>query len=116
MNTEHLQTLPADWQPIARTLSAIGDEVRQRILLLFEPEERLTIKQISQAIGLSRSAVVHHLAILRQAEIMQSRKKGREVFFYIDPRPVIYALEQLYSYIGDYLNYPLNFTQGNKDG
>ena len=112
MNTEHIKELPQEWQPIARTLAAIGDEVRQRILLLFEPDERLTIKQITDAIGLSRSAVVHHLNVLQQAEILLSHKKGREVFFYIDPRPVVYAMQQLHLYIGDYLQYPINFSQG----
>ena len=115
MNTEHLTSLPIEWQPIARTLAAIGDEVRQRILLLFEPNERLTIKQITEAIGLSRSAIVHHLNVLQQAEILLSQKKGREVFFYIDPQPVVYAMEQLHLYIGDYLQYPLNFSQGKKN-
>ena len=116
MNTGHLKILPEEWQPIARTFSAIGDEVRQRILLMFEPEERLTIKQITEAIGLSRSAVVYHLNILQQAEILLSQKKGKEVFFYIDPQSVIYAMGQLYSYIADYLGYSNNLNQGNKDG
>jgi DNA-binding transcriptional ArsR family regulator len=116
MNTEHLTTLPSDWQPIARTLAAIGDEVRQRILLLFEPGERLTIKQIAEVMSLSRSAVVHHLNVLRQAEILSARKEGKEVFFRVNPRPVVYAMEQLYLYIGDYLGHPLNLKQEHKDG
>jgi DNA-binding transcriptional ArsR family regulator len=116
MNTGHLTSLPPDWQPIARTLAAVGDEIRQRILLLFEPGEMLTIKQISEVMGLSRSAVVHHLNVLRQAEILSAQKKGKEVFFRVNPQPMIYAMEQLYLYIGDYLGYPLNLKRENKDG
>jgi DNA-binding transcriptional ArsR family regulator len=107
MNSEHLGTLPKEWQPIAATLAAIGDEVRQRILLLFEPGEHLTIKQITEAIALSRSAVVHHLNVLQQAGILRPQKKGREVFFHMNPQPVVYAMEQLRLYIGGYLQHPL---------
>ena len=115
MNIEHLKSLPLEWQPIAQTLAAIGDEVRQHILLLFEPEEQLTIKQITEAIGLSRSAIVHHLNVLQQAGILLSNKKGREVFFHIDPQPVVYAMEQLHLYIGDYLEFPINLSQGKNN-
>ena len=116
MNIAHLTALPPNWQPIAQTLAAIGDEARQRILLLFEPDEQLTIKQITETIGLSRSAVVHHLNVLRQAEILLSQKKGKEVFFRINPQPVLYAMEQLSLYIDNYLGYPMNLGQENKDG
>ena len=46
---------------------ALGEPHRQRILLTFEPGERLNVGQIAEVSTLSRSAVSHHLKILREA-------------------------------------------------
>ena len=56
---------------------ALGDAHRQRILLMFEPGERLNVGQIVAASTLSRSAVAHHLRVLREAGVLQERK-GRQ--------------------------------------
>lgn len=91
--------MPEDWQPIARTFSALGDAYRQKILLLFEPSEQLSIKQIVDVIDLSRTAVVHHLNVLEQAGILKSHKKGREVLYHLDFESVLYALDMVGGYI-----------------
>ena len=46
MRTTYLNTLPDHWQPVAAVFAAMGDTTRQRILLLFEPGEELSIKDI----------------------------------------------------------------------
>ena len=55
---------------------ALGDPHRQRIVLMFEPGERLNIGQIVAASTLSRTAVAHHLRVLREAGVLNSEKSA----------------------------------------
>jgi len=102
MKTNYTDVLPPEWKPMSDIFTALGDEHRQRMLMLFEPEERLTAGQISEASTLARTTVSHHLKILRQAEVLLSEKKGKEVWFWIN-KPL---LEKTFGNV-------LNYLQGN---
>jgi DNA-binding transcriptional ArsR family regulator len=78
---------------------ALGDAHRQRILLMFEPAERLNVGQIVAASTLSRSAVSHHLRVLRDAGVLQSEKIGKEVWYWRDPDAVRKALTAVLAYL-----------------
>jgi DNA-binding transcriptional ArsR family regulator len=84
MNPDHTRAIPDEWRKVARIFTALGDEHRQRILLTFEPGERLNVGQLVAVSTLSRSAVSHHLKILREAGVLESRKEGKEVYFWVN--------------------------------
>lgn len=84
MKSSYEHALPPEWVSMSKVFSALGDEQRQRILLLFEPGERLNISQIVNASPLSRTAISHHLHVLHDAGVLRSQKVGKEVFFWID--------------------------------
>jgi DNA-binding transcriptional ArsR family regulator len=65
-------------------LRALGDPHRQRILLLFEPDEELSMLQILDTTPLSRTAVSHHLRVMREAGVLSAEKVGKEMFYRID--------------------------------
>lgn len=88
MKSDYTRSLPAEWKPMSRVFTALGDEHRQRILLLFDQGERLNVGQIAEVSTLTRSTVSHHLKILREAEVLASEKIGKEVWFWIN-RPFI---------------------------
>jgi DNA-binding transcriptional ArsR family regulator len=73
MRKNYLQALPREWRTVSRAFTALGDEHRQRILLTFEPGERLNVGQIVEVSTLSRSAVSHHLKLLKTSGVLQSR-------------------------------------------
>jgi DNA-binding transcriptional ArsR family regulator len=83
MNRNYLRAIPREWRATAKVFTALGDEHRQRILLTFEPGERLNVGQIVSVSTLSRSAVSHHLRVLREAGVLESVKEGKEVYFWI---------------------------------
>lgn len=83
MNPDYSRSIPPAWKHVSRVFTALGDEHRQRILLTFEPGERLNVGRIADVSTLSRSAVSHHLKILREAGVLDSRKEGKEVYFWI---------------------------------
>jgi DNA-binding transcriptional ArsR family regulator len=84
MKSNYRRAIPAKWKGMSKVFAALGDEHRQRILLLFERGERLNVGQIAEVSTLGRSTVSHHLKILREAGVLRSEKVGKEVWFWID--------------------------------
>ena len=99
MKRNSCATLPDAMQPTAAVFSALGDPVRQRILLLFEPGESLSIKDIAGMFDLSRTAVVHHLAVLERAGILAQRRSGKAALYSTRPEVVLEAVTALRDYI-----------------
>ena len=99
MRRNYLQAIPREWRNISRAFTAMGDEHRQRILLCFEPGERLNVGQIVEVSTLSRSAVSHHLKLMRESGVLQSEKIGKEVHYWIDKAFLEDALASVLAYI-----------------
>jgi DNA-binding transcriptional ArsR family regulator len=99
MYKNYMRASPREWRNISKVYAALGDEHRQRILLTFEPGERLNIGEIVAVSTLSRTAVSHHLRILREAGVLQSRKEGKEVYFWINKKFLIEAMETVVEFI-----------------
>jgi len=95
MRTEYLKKLPPDWQPAAIIFAALGDEIRQKLLLVFEPGEELSIKEMAALFPLGRSTITHHLRVLEKAGILTLRRKGRHALYQLCYAPVLDALERL---------------------
>ena len=103
MNTQYLQTLPDDWEAVARVFSALGDATRQKILLLFEPGESISLKSLTELLPLSRTAVTHHVTTLVRAGLLQPSKRGREVYYSLDHELAIEALDKVRTYAAEML-------------
>jgi ArsR family transcriptional regulator, arsenate/arsenite/antimonite-responsive transcriptional repressor len=103
MSRRYHSALPKKWHGLARVFSALGDEQRQRILLMFEHGEELTIKNIFEACPLSRTAVAHHIRVLREAGVLTAEKRGKEVFLKPQPEAVLHALDRLRDYVEEEL-------------
>jgi len=99
MRKNYMRTIPVQWRNISRIFTALGDEHRQRILLTFAPGERLAIGRIVEVSPLSRTAVSHHLNVLREAGVLKSVKEGKEVFFWLDKDSLVDALRTVTDYI-----------------
>ena len=99
MNRNYMRAIPREWRNISKVYTALGDEHRQRILLTFGPGERLNVGQIVEVSTLSRSAVSHHLKILRDAGVLQRQKEGKEIYFWINKTFLVDAMETVADYI-----------------
>jgi len=95
--------LPPAWLRASRVCVALGDAHRQRILLLFEPGEQLSMRQILDTTSLSRTAVAHHLRVMRDAGVLSAERSGKEVFYRIDKDYVRTQLAAVIDYIDDAL-------------
>lgn len=68
-------------------LSAVGDENRQLIIRVLIENcgiSGLRVGQIQRNTNISRTAVSHHLKVLREAGIINVRKEGTKNFYYLD--------------------------------
>jgi DNA-binding transcriptional ArsR family regulator len=101
MRQTYARALPKAWRQTARMFEALGDPHRQRIVLMFDRGEELTVGRIVAASTLSRTAVAHHLKVLREAGVLHSRKAGKEVWYRTDPRAVRDALTAVIDYLED---------------
>lgn len=68
---------------VAELFSALGDTSRIRIIALLS-EAEMNVGQLAERIGLSPSAVSHHLRHLRQMRLVRTRKDGRHVYYHLD--------------------------------
>jgi len=84
MNREFARSLPAAWDQYARFFFALGDPCRQKILLIFETGEELCVNEIASLFDLSRPAISHHLKVLREAQLLSSEKRGKEVYYRVN--------------------------------
>lgn len=99
MKKGYSRAIPARWKAMSKVFSALGDEHRQRILLLFEPGDRLNVGQIADESTLTRSTVSHHLKVLREAGVLKSEKVGKEVWYWIDRQWLMTVFRNVIDYI-----------------
>ena len=68
---------------LADLFGAFSDTSRVRIVSVLVGREQ-HVSAIVQAVGLTKSAVSHHLRALRHLRLVQTRKQGRQVFYRLD--------------------------------
>jgi ArsR family transcriptional regulator, virulence genes transcriptional regulator len=72
----------------AQLLRALSNERRLIILCQLGARE-LSVGQIQPLVGLSQSALSQHLAVLREQDIVTTRREGQTIFYRIaDPAAV----------------------------
>ena len=62
---------------------AMGEETRYKILMMLFKEE-MCICELIEELGLSQSAVSHHVKILKQADLVNDRRDGKWTFYSIN--------------------------------
>lgn len=75
--------------------AALGDPVRQELIMNMMGRERLSVKELTSRTDLSRPTVSHHLKILKEANIIVEHKVGREIFYQPQPGDNYRAVKEL---------------------
>jgi ubiquinone/menaquinone biosynthesis C-methylase UbiE/DNA-binding transcriptional ArsR family regulator len=74
-------------------LKLLGDQTRLRLLALLRLEE-LSVVELQEILNMGQSRISSHLALLRQANLVQDRKDGKKSF-YSAAAPAEYSLANL---------------------
>ena len=73
MEVEYLEKL-------AEFFKVFGDRTRLSILKLLL-ENEMNVTEISEKLNMNNSAISHQLRVLRAANLVKTRKDGKEVFY-----------------------------------
>ena len=68
----------------AIVLRAINHKVRQNILNLIHKNKELSVSEIYSTLRLEQSVTSAHLAILRKADFVRTRREGQSIFYSIN--------------------------------
>ena len=68
---------------VAELFSALSDTSRVRRIAALAGDE-MNVGALASAVGISESAVSHHMRHLRQMRLVRTRKEGRYVFYALD--------------------------------
>jgi len=80
-----LHVVPHDDDDIFR---ALADRSRRRLLDRLHATDGQSLGELCAGLDMSRQAVAKHLAILEGANLVATRRQGREKLHYINPVPI----------------------------
>lgn len=90
------QPMQAHAADAAALLRLLANEQRLLILCHLVPGE-LAVAELGQRIALSQSALSQHLALLREAGLVTSRREGLQVFYAVAAGPACTVLATLHA-------------------
>lgn len=82
-----------DIQELSRIFKALGDPTRLNIIHVLS-KESLCVCDISNLLGMSQSAISHHLRLLRNLRLVKYKKEGRMVIYSLDDEHVLELFKQ----------------------
>ena len=67
---------------------ALADPLRRRLLDSLHARDGQTLGELCEGQDMTRQAVTKHLAILEQANLIATQRRGREKLHFINPVPI----------------------------
>ena len=78
---------------VAELFRAFSDASRVRILFALSKRE-YNGTELAAAIGITESGISHHLRGLRQMQLVQTRRHGKEVYYHIEDEHILALFQQ----------------------
>lgn len=83
-----------EFQVVADLFKKIGDGSRARIFwILCHAEE--CVMNISELVGMTSPAVSHHLKLLKDSDLIVSRRDGKEVYYRAADTVIVHMLHKM---------------------
>ena len=80
----------------AEVCKAFAHPTRLAVLNVLRDKE-MTVTDMAQAIGVAKGNLAQHLAILKQRQIVATRREGINVYYYVTDPKIIQACELMRS-------------------
>jgi DNA-binding transcriptional ArsR family regulator len=100
---ENANTLNINYYNIKKAslvLRSLNHKLRQQIIKLIHESEKLTVTEIYVKLRLEQSVASQHLAILRKAGIVSTKREGKFIFYTINTQRVEAIEEFVHKLIG----------------
>jgi ArsR family transcriptional regulator, lead/cadmium/zinc/bismuth-responsive transcriptional repressor len=85
---------------LAETFKTLGDYSRVQIVWALSHGE-LCVGDIAELLGMSQSAVSHHLRTLRNLNLVKIRRDHRTLFYSLDDRHIEHLLDEGIEHVED---------------
>lgn len=79
----------------AHVLKAIAHPLRIQIIQLLNENSELNVSAIYQCLNLEQSLISHHLITMRDKGILDIRRKGKHIYYYLIDAAVADVIDQL---------------------
>ena len=71
---------------LARLFKLLADETRLRIIYYLMQQDELNVRTFVRLLGQTQPAVSHHLALLREAGVIECRRDGKYNYYRLMPK------------------------------
>jgi ArsR family transcriptional regulator len=78
----------------AREFNMVGDPTRLKICYLLCRHKELSVGDIAEVVGVSISAVSHTLKKLQKANMVESRRESRTVYYKLKKSPIVEVMKE----------------------
>jgi len=75
-------------QRIDRVFKALADPSRRELLDRLHARSGQTLTELGHGLGMTRQSVTQHLRLLESANLISTRRRGREKLHYFNPVPI----------------------------
>jgi len=82
---------------LAKVFKLLSDETRLRVLLYLAQNRELHVRALCDRLDQSQPAVSHHLALLRVAGLIESRREGKHNYYRILPERFETLLDMVFA-------------------
>jgi len=76
---------------------ALGDETRQRILEVLQAEGEKCVSDLVDLFNVSQPTISHHLSFLKQANLVASRRDGKQIYYRANQDNIVECCGMLYT-------------------
>ena len=94
------QTMPEETElyDLAELFKVFGDSTRIRILFVLSSAE-VCVCDLARVLNMTQSAISHQLRILKQSQLVKSRRDGKSVFYSLADDHVYRIINQGFEHI-----------------
>ena len=85
----------ADIDTASRALKAMAHPLRLKILCILGANKEVSVQELVERVGTSQSNISQHLSILRDKNILISRKDANKVFYRIGEDSILHLIEAM---------------------
>jgi DNA-binding transcriptional ArsR family regulator len=78
---------------------ALADPTRREILRILQHGER-TAGELAEPFELTKPSLSHHFAVLKEAELIRSRREGQQIYYSLDTTVVEDVLTRIWDLFG----------------
>ncbi|HEX9502738.1 MAG TPA: metalloregulator ArsR/SmtB family transcription factor [Patescibacteria group bacterium] len=79
----------------ARIFALFGDPTRLRILNLLSRKKTANVSEIAKEVEMSVACVSHHLQLLKDNAVVDSKRKGNNIYYQLIYDPLVKNLQSL---------------------